>query len=104
MGHGGGGVLVGFIDVVDLSIITENERHMIGQTLSSSASCLRSMLTGLGIRVLAGTCGLLRYSCGNPKLSRRDADDPLEVKGKMALVREADAECDLRQAKLAICP
>jgi len=62
------------------------------------------MLNRLGIRVLAGACGLLRFSCGNPKLSRRDADDPLEVKGKMALVWEADAECDLRQADLAVCP
>jgi hypothetical protein len=33
---------------------------------------------GLGVRVLAGACGLSRYSCGNPNLSRRDADDPLE--------------------------
>src|ERR1700730_2602771 len=35
---------------------------------------------GLGVRVLVGACGLLWRSCGNPKLSRRDADDPLEVK------------------------
>ena len=43
-------------------------------------------------------------SCGSLKLSRRDADDPLEVKGKLVLVREADAERDLHQAELAICP
>jgi hypothetical protein len=43
-------------------------------------------------------------SCGNPKLTRRDADDPLEVKRKMALVREAGAERYLRQAELTICP
>src|SRR3984893_15890183 len=58
----------------------------------------------LGVRVLAGACGLLRFSCGNPKLSRRDADDPLEVRGKMALVREAGTERDLRQAKLTVSP
>jgi hypothetical protein len=59
---------------------------------------------GLGVRVLAGACGLLRFYCGNPKLYRRDADDSLEVKGKLALVREADAERDVHQAELAICP
>jgi hypothetical protein len=66
--------------------------------------CLRSILTGLSVRVLGGACGLLRCSCGNPKLSRRDADHPLEVKRKLALVREADAERDLHQAEFAICP
>jgi hypothetical protein len=40
----------------------------------------------------------------NLKLSRRDADDPLEVKGKMALVKEADPKRDLRQAELVVCP
>ena len=53
---------------------------------------------------LAETCGLLRYSCGNLKLSRRDADDPLEVKGKMALVGETDVQGDLRQTELAVSP
>ena len=53
------------------------------------------MITGLGLRVLASACGLLCRSCGNPKLSRRAADDPLEMRGKLALVREADAERDL---------
>jgi hypothetical protein len=37
----------------------------------------------------------LRDSCRKQKLSRRDADDPLEMKGKLALVRETDAERDL---------
>ena len=41
----------------------------------------------------------LEGSCGEPKLSRRDADDPLEVKRKMALVREAGLARDLRQAE-----
>jgi hypothetical protein len=45
---------------------------------------------------------MLSDSCGNPKLPRRVADDPLEVKGKMALVGEADAQRDLRQAELAV--
>jgi hypothetical protein len=47
---------------------------------------------------------MLSDSCGNPKLPRRDADDPLEVKGKMALVGEADAQRDLRQTELAVSP
>ena len=34
-------------------------------------------------------------SCGKPKLSRCDTDEPFKVKGKLALVREADAERDL---------
>src|SRR5260221_9198938 len=58
----------------------------------------------LGVRVLAGACELLSDSCGHPKLSRRDADDPLEVRGKMALVREAGAECDLSQAEIVLFP
>jgi hypothetical protein len=37
----------------------------------------------LGVRVLPRACGLLRFSCGNPKLSRRDPDHPLEAKGKI---------------------
>jgi len=45
----------------------------------------------------------LGSSCGNPKLSRRDADDPLEVKAEMALIREAGAVRDLREAELAVC-
>ncbi|MEY2605308.1 MAG: hypothetical protein QOH31_3124 [Verrucomicrobiota bacterium] len=51
---------------------------------------LEEQANGPAARFLPRACGLLRDSCGNPKLSRRDADDPLEVKGKMALVREAD--------------
>jgi hypothetical protein len=47
------------------------------------------------IRVLGRAGGLLRFSGGNPKLSRRDAGDPLEVKGKIAVVREACAARDL---------
>jgi len=55
-------------------------------------------------RFLPGACGLLPDSCGNPKLSQRDADDPLKVKGKVALVQEADAERDLRQAEFGVPP
>ena len=47
---------------------------------------------------------LLRDSCGTQKLSWRDADDPLKLKAKMALIREAGAERDLGQAEPAVCP
>jgi hypothetical protein len=63
---------------------------------------LGGQANGLGVRVLAEACGLLRDSCRKPKLSRRDADDPLEVKRKMALVCEAGPERNLRQAELAV--
>jgi len=46
---------------------------------------------------------ILTDSCGNLNLSRRDADEPLKMKAKMALIREAGAERDLGQAKLAAC-
>jgi hypothetical protein len=49
---------------------------------------------GVGVRVLAGACGLSRFSCGNPKLSRPDADDPLEVKGKKLIATFAVHSCD----------
>jgi hypothetical protein len=52
---------------------------------------------------LCGDRSLLGDSRGAPKLPRCDADNPLEVKGKLALVPEADAERDIRQAELAIC-
>ena len=41
-------------------------------------------------------------SCGGPKLPRRDADEPFKVKGELALVREAGAERDVRQAELTV--
>ena len=47
---------------------------------------------------------MLSDSCGNPKLPWRDADDPLEVKAEMALVREAGAESDLCQVELTVSP
>ena len=43
-------------------------------------------------------------SCGKPKLSRCDTDDPLEVKGKLALVREIGAERNLCQLELIVFP
>ena len=46
---------------------------------------------------------LLQDSCGNPKLSRCGADDPLKERGKMALVREASADRYLGQTELAVC-
>jgi hypothetical protein len=57
-------------------------------------------VNGLGVRVLPGNCGLLRFSCGSPNLSRRIPDAPLEARGKMALIPKAGAERDLRQAEL----
>jgi hypothetical protein len=54
-------------------------------------------------RSLGNDPGPLGDSCGNPKLSRRDANHPLEVKGKLALVREAWAQRGFRQAETAIC-
>ena len=53
---------------------------------------LEEQANGAATRFLPRTCGLLRDSCGNPKLSGRDADDPLEVEGKVALVQKAYAE------------
>src|SRR5580704_16888731 len=52
------------------------------------------------LRFLGGTCGLLCESCGRPELPRRDADEPLEVMGELALVREAGAGGDLRQGEV----
>jgi len=55
------------------------------------------------IRVLAGVTFLLGDSCGTPKLLWRNADDPLKMKAKMALIREAGAQRDLCQGELAVC-
>ena len=71
---------------------------MLAQILCHSSafrSYLTSMLKDSASEFLPELAGLLPDSCGNPKLSRRDADDPLEMKGKLALVREADAERDV---------
>ena len=71
---------------------------------------LKQPLTWLschGVGFLSATKGgvlLLRDSCGTQKLSWRDADDPLKLKAKMALIREAGAERDLGQAEPAVCP
>jgi hypothetical protein len=42
--------------------------------------------------------------CILPKPSRRDPGDPLKMKAKVALIREARAQRNLGQAELAICP
>src|SRR5215468_3182264 len=52
---------------------------------------------------------LLGDSCGHPELSRRDADEALEVMTEHALAREAGERCDLRQGEVAalqehLCP
>jgi hypothetical protein len=44
---------------------------------------------GVALPFLGGTCGQLGDACGRPELPRRDADEPLEVMGELALVREA---------------
>ena len=55
---------------------------------------------GVALRYLGGTCGLLGDSCGHPELSRRDADQALEVLGELALVREAGAGGDFREGEV----
>jgi hypothetical protein len=55
---------------------------------------------GLGLRGLGGGCVLLGDSCGSPKLSRRDADDPLESRTGFGL-RSRQVR-DLAQAKVAV--
>ena len=50
------------------------------------------------------SCVLLGDSSGTHKLSRRNADNPFEMKAKVALIREARAERNLRQAEPAVCP
>ena len=60
------------------------------------------MLTEFGSEFLVKFADYLPRSCGSPKPSRRDADDPLEVKGKFALIREADALSDFGEAEVAI--
>jgi hypothetical protein len=44
---------------------------------------------GVALPFLGGTCGQLGDACGRPELPRRDADEPREVMGERALVREA---------------
>src|SRR5262245_39424723 len=47
--------------------------------------------------VLGATCGRSGDSCGPAELSRRDADEALEVMGELTLVGEAGARGDFRQ-------
>jgi hypothetical protein len=49
---------------------------------------------GVALQLLGGNCGLLCDSCGCPEPPRRDAHKPLELRGELALVREArSARC-----------
>src|ERR1700751_1638936 len=59
------------------------------------------MLTEFGSEFLVELADFY-LCCGSPKPSRRDADDPLEVKGKFALIREADALSDFAEAEVVI--
>ena len=49
------------------------------------------------IRGLAGACGLCTDFCGSPKLSRDNADDPLDVEK----VRPTSGKSKASQAKAA---
>jgi hypothetical protein len=51
---------------------------------------LENHLTRFRVRVLGESCELLGGSCGVQKLSRRNSDDPLEMKAELALVGEAN--------------
>src|SRR5262245_50251882 len=61
------------------------------------------MVRGDALASLGGTCGQLGGSCGRPELPGRDADQPLEVVGKLALVREAGVRRHLRQGQIRPC-
>ena len=80
---------------------------MLAQILCHSSafrSYLTSMLKDSASEFLRDLAGFYAVLAEIRKLSRCDADDPLEVKGKSALIREPDAERDLRQAELIACP
>ena len=71
-----------FIFLVFSNIALTNS--LLVQVFDSSAITLICILlekqaNGAAARFLPRACGLLRDSCGNPELSRRDADDPLAV-------------------------
>ena len=55
---------------------------------------------GVALQRLGEICVPLGDSCGRPELSRRDADQALEVEGELALVREPDPRRDLRQGEV----
>jgi hypothetical protein len=46
----------------------------------------------VALEFLGGTCCALGDSCGPLELPRRDGDEPLEVVGELALVREVGAD------------
>src|SRR5262249_46474528 len=52
---------------------------------------------GLAGRGLGAACGRLGDSCGHTELSRRDANEALEVMGELALIREPGIRRDLCQ-------
>ena len=43
---------------------------------------------GLDVRVLAEACGLLRYSCGNPKLSRQQVNLSIQAASSESFCRQ----------------
>src|SRR5262249_3893959 len=81
-------------------------RQTLVQALRPSPSARRPSLhpengKRVTLELLGGTCDLLGDSCGRPELSRRDADEALEVVGELALVREAGVRGDLHQGQVA---
>ena len=69
---------------------TKDRRCAMNPSLSHSVTGRRFQQNdkGVAVRFVGGTCGLLGHSCGHPEPPRRDADEPLEVLGDLALVRE----------------
>jgi hypothetical protein len=63
------------------------------------------MVGGVSLGFLGGPCGLLGDSCGHPELTRRDADEALEVAGELALVGEAGVQGDdsAREKSTPVC-
>jgi hypothetical protein len=66
-------------------------RHPMRPCSRRARESFNSMLTEFGSEFLVKFADYLPRSCGNMKLSRCDAEDPLEVTGKLALIREPDA-------------
>ena len=88
-------VILVFSEVRENKGFRHRDKHRQRRKSISWIDCYTMSL--MCLRIFLGS------SCGNPKLSRRDADDPLEVKAEMALIREAGAVRDLREAELAVC-
>jgi len=60
------------------------------------------MMPGARAGFLKRLAVFLGDSCGSAEVSRRDADDALEVAGEVALIREAGARRDLGQCEVPV--